>query len=280
MTLRLYRAASWIAGVLPPRPTAWLLGQIAPLLARIAPARHAVRANLSHLVPPDQLGTAVTGVFRTALLNYYDFFRMPSRSPADIERWTAVENLEALLHAARQGRGVVCTFGHLGGFDAALLRVPVRELDCAIMVEPLQPPALFDWVSGIRSRHGLRLIPATPQGLRDAIALLRRGGVLGLAVDRDIQGHGEPFLLLGVPARLPTGAATLAVRTGALVCPITTVRRGLQVTGIVGDPFEPESGPDRESAVRATQRRILDALEAQLRRTPDQWVVFSRVWDG
>ena len=86
-----------------------------------------------------------------------------------------------------------------------------------MLTEPLEPPALHDYVHEVRSGSGVEFVPADRAGLRTALRHLRCGGVLGVLADRDVLGTGEPFPFFGERAPLPRGTVELAWSTGAAI---------------------------------------------------------------
>lgn len=285
-TLRL--AAFRLAAALAPRlpePLAVALALLAAdLAALLLPrARERAAANLRPVLGPRassvQLRRAVRGVFRTAALNYLTLFRLPRLSPATLAARVSIRHVERLHAALAGGKGVVVVTAHLGPFDAvtqlaALLRLPVT-----IPVEPIEPPALRDLVTRLRASHGVRFLPLGTAALREALRTLRGGGIVALALDRDVLGGGVLLPFFGRPASFQEGPAVLAARTGAVILPIFTVRQGLtRATVLVEEPVALVRDAHGEVDVPATLRAIVAVLERVIAAYPDQWLVFVPVW--
>jgi KDO2-lipid IV(A) lauroyltransferase len=113
-------------------------------------------------------------------------------------------------------------------------------------------------------------------------AALRRGAVVALVADRDVSGTGQPVEFFGAPARLPTGAVLLGLRTGAPLVPVFAQRLRDARLFVSARP-----------AVTLTHTRALRddlqqglhvlarLLEEGIARAPEQWVVFEPIWkDG
>jgi hypothetical protein len=115
--------------------------------------------------------------------------------------------------------------------------------------------------------------------VKGALRHLRQGGVVAILCDRDIQKTGQMLPLCGCPARLPTGAAALAVRTGAQIVPAFTLRRGPGRNEVwIEPPLALERTGDEEHDVRAATEKILARLEEYLRQDPGQWTVLEAIW--
>jgi KDO2-lipid IV(A) lauroyltransferase len=285
-----WKVTAFRAGVAAAR---WTPESLADLICRAAGrlgyrlatrARGNVLANLRHALP-DVGGSErrrVAGrVFYHVARNYYDLLRARWLTDADLARRFTFEGRERLDAALAVGAGVVIVTAHQGNFSVAPLYAAVVGVPSTVAMEELQPPALYDLIAGLRTGSGVRVAPAGPGGLRAMLATLRRGEPLVLVGDRDITGTGVAVPFFGRPARLPSGPAFLALRTGATLLPMYTVRvaRDRSVLRVLA-PVEVVRTGDRDADVTATTTRLAAALEAAIRAAPEQWVVLQALWGG
>src|SRR5207245_2488731 len=142
-------------------------------------------------------------------------------------------------------------------------------------IEPIEPPAFLDMVTRLRTAHGLVLVPVDRGAIRALAGALGRGELVGLAVDRDVQGTGQSDRLFGRPARISHAAALLALRHRSPILP-AWVRRlpGGRFHAWLGEPIWPSGEP------AAMMARVLEPIEAAIREAPGQWVMFQRLFDG
>src|SRR5438445_691672 len=99
--------------------------------------------------------------------------------------------------------------------------------------------------------------------------------VLGPQADpREADGVAVTFF--GRTTRVPGGAATLALRTGSPVVPAALVRdpRGRGYLAHIGPPIVGSKGDDASVVMQG----IMSWLEGIIRRYPDQWFMFRRMW--
>jgi KDO2-lipid IV(A) lauroyltransferase len=283
----LFELARHVLPLLPARlgyRLASLAGSIAYLVS--GRGRAAVQANLDRVlgpkVDPAQRNRLVRRVFQNAAKNYFDLFRVPRLHPAEVEKVLSIHNWERLEQALAQGKGVVLATAHFGNFDLVGQVLAGRSLPVTAIAESLQPPQLFHLVTGMRNSKGLSFIPAGPAAVRAVIKALRRGEIVGMACDRDIQGKGLRVRFFGEETRLPTGAMFMGVKTGAPIVPAFVVRRPDDTfTAFVESPIEVGPAQPEEEVVRRCTEQMAALLERYISQYPDQWVVFEPIWrDG
>jgi KDO2-lipid IV(A) lauroyltransferase len=178
----------------------------------------------------------------------------------------------------REG-GAIIVFPHLSNFDlgghAILSLLPETQL----FTLPDPHPG-FQMINESRKREGVSITPLSSAALRQAIKLLRRGGVVALAGDRPVSDLDEPVPFFGHPARVPSGHIRLAVKTGAVVaiayCILSPETQ--RYTMHLEPAMELIRTGNQEEEVALNLRQILDALERIIRRWSEQWLMFVPVW--
>jgi len=258
-------------------------GTLAYIIAK--PARAAVEANLARVLGPgageNRVRVVARQTFRNAAKNYYDLFRLPRLPASQVERILTIHHWERLEQALAEGRGLILATAHFGNFDLVGQVLAGRAFQVTALAEPLEPPRLFRLVMSLRNCQGLSFEPVGPAALRSVLRALRRGEIVGLACDRDLQGNGLKLPFFGEEARLPAGAVYLALKTGAPIVPAFVVRhRNNTFTAFVEEPIrvsETES-ENEEEAVRLGAQTIAALLEKYISRYPDQWIVFDPIW--
>jgi lauroyl/myristoyl acyltransferase len=282
LTYWAYRLASLLAPVLPRRVGYALCDLFGELAYRLgASARCAVRANLSHVFRSRPPNSAIREAFRSQARSYLDTFVIPSLTPTALSRWATVDGLEYLDAALARGRGVILVGVHVGSPSLAAQVLAERGLKLSVVVEPIQPPALFELINRRRSARGLSMVPLNkPAITRHLIRELRANHAIGLMLDRELTGNGELIPFFDAPAMLSTGPATLALMTGAALCPSLSLRRpdGL-VHGIIEPAIDFAASGDRQADALALTRRAVERLEYYIEQAPGQWTLFVPVWN-
>lgn len=276
-----FRLASWLIPLLPVwlcYGLAWLAGEAA---YRVATAkRAAATANLSRVLGLDPnaplVKRTVRGAFRTQAYNYVDLFRIPRTVPAALAERVETLNLPAFLHAYQQGKGVIIATAHVGNFDLLVQTARAQGIPVTVLVERLLPDRLFRTVARLRGSHGVRLLPTGPGSLREIVKTLRAGGVVALAMDRNLQGRGAPLPFFGEVTDMPVGAADLGIRTGAAIAPCFGLRLPGRRYRISVEPPVTLTPAVRDTL--SLTQALIAVMEGTIREHPEQWVVFEPIW--
>jgi len=284
--VRIYRAASYAIGhtttrVTEPAARALFLGGYLGWASK----RRIVEANVAHVLGLPVDSKQVRRLARRTYGSYARFalelMRLPSR-PVD-------EPLRLLppvgpAHAAFQelwdrcrtdGRGVIVVSGHIGSIEIFAGSYALQGIPTWGLADDTAYPELFALLNAQRARWGVGIIPW--RNLREIFRLLRRSVVLGMVVDWGYRPADVPVRLFGAWATLPAGPATLAARTHAAILPVAAYKQpDGRYTADTAAPIEVPDGSPRSLAI-ATQA-IADALEAFVRKAPEQWHTFKPMW--
>ncbi len=209
-----------------------------------------------------------------------EFLQLPLLTSTDVltkvRRVTGWEHIEAAL---AHGRGIIFVTAHFGNWDIAGAVVAGRH-PVSVVVETFPHPRLDALVQGTRTDHGMATIPME-HAARRVLRALRRNEIVALVIDRPVheQGSGVPVRLFGRNTRWPSGAAALAMKSGALVLPGGCWRNPDNTySGLVAPPIRCETTDDRDGDLRRNMQRIVESLEQIIRLHPDQWYMFRRMW--
>jgi KDO2-lipid IV(A) lauroyltransferase len=187
-----------------------------------------------------------------------------------------LEHLRPVM--ATHGRALMLT-AHLGNWEYLAASHRLMGYPLAIVVRPLDSPALDELAAAMRRKTGAELIDKRG-ALRPVLEALRRGGLVGILLDQNAtrrEGIFVPFF--GRPASTSRSLALLALRTGTPIVPIFIQREGIGRHRVVIEPPLPVPEPnDFEGAIVELTARCNEAIEAAVRRTPEQWLWSHDRW--
>jgi lauroyl/myristoyl acyltransferase len=194
-------------------------------------------------------------------------------------RFRFEEGEDILRDAVAQGRGVVMALPHLGSWEWGGAWLAIEGMPMTAVVERLEPPPLFEWFVAQRAAMGLTAVPLGDGSGAVLLKALRAGAVVGLVSDRDLPGTGVEVDFFGERTTLPAGAATLALRTGALLLPVAVYSGpGNWHTGRVHPPLDTtRTGSMRVDVSRLTQE-LATCFEDFIRARPEQWHLYQPNW--
>lgn len=288
MSFWLYLGATWLAPLLPERFGYWLfarLGDLGYLLAR--GARSAYLQNLEHVLGPrarsTDRGRIARRAFQNLFKNYFDLFRGNRMNEQQLRvQLTEVIGFDHLEHALAQGKGTIIASAHFGNFNLIihLAALYLRERgELVVPIEHLHPERLFELVQKQRASVGIEIVPVDTSA-RVLVRTLRRGGMIGLALDLDTTHTGIVVDFFGAPARLPDGAAALSLKYQApLVIGFTRRLEDNRCSVVLEPPLQLESTGNLARDSRLGVEKIAHRLEDWVCRYPDQWLMFQPIWE-
>jgi KDO2-lipid IV(A) lauroyltransferase len=283
LTYLLYRLGGVIVPITPPRLGYTLCHWLGGIIYRFhQPSRTNIQLNLRRILGPQasqvEINRRARAAFSYILYNYFDLFRLPALDPQTVEQLVSVSGWGHVEAALTEGRGLVMISAHLGNIEVILYALLLRGLAITIPVERLEPPELFEYICALRMSHGLKLIPVDGS-LLDLVRTLKKGGVAGLAGDRDITGTGQVVNFFGYPAYLPDGHVRLALKTGAPLM-VGFSRRNPDHTyeAYFLPAFKPPPDETEEERVAAGMRFVVSAMEKAISQNPEQWSVTVSIW--
>lgn len=269
---------------LPRTLTMWVARLGGVVCATALSKRRAVLCgNLRRALGPGASERQLRRAARRAFISYgwywAECLRLEATTPGELEDCVSFEGLEHLERALEEGRGVVFAVPHLGNFDVGAARMAAIGYPLTVVVEPLEPPELFEWFCQLRRSAGMRTVPLGPSVTSTVIEVLRANGLVALVCDRDLGGRGVEVELFDAPTTLPGGPATLALRTGAALLPAAAFDEpGRRHRVVIRPPLETARRGTVEQDVTRITRQMACELERIIRAAPEQWHVFQPCW--
>jgi phosphatidylinositol dimannoside acyltransferase len=275
-----------LAARLTPGPIAGATASMMGFGASVANAerRAMIQRHLRRVNP--QVSSAVLrvqtqGAFDSYARYYVESFKLPTMSKRSVERGFTKEGYQHIVDGLAEGNGVILALPHLGGWEWAGRWMTDQGHRLTVVVEPLEPPELFQWFVDLRQSLGMTVVPLGDGAATAVMKALKANEVVCLLCDRDLERNGVEVEFFGERTTLPAGPAMLGLRTGAPVLP-TGVYFTPRYNGhhaIVRPPLPATrlGGGLRDDVARVTQS-LARELEFLIRRAPDQWHLFQPNW--
>jgi phosphatidylinositol dimannoside acyltransferase len=279
-----YRTGAWLARKLPAPVVDAAVTVGAAAAVRVVPTRaRMLRRHLERAYGrPLSDGEARRQVRRgfIAYGRYWaESFRLPGMSPAVLDAGVDITGYERVARAMA-GDGCILVIPHLGPWEwVAFWLTQVLHVPITVVVESVEPPEVREFFYDFRAGLGMEIVTLGPDAGTQVLSAVKRGNLVCLLTDRDIEGTGVEVDFFGETTTLPAGAATLALRTGATLLPAAVYRDADgRHRAVVRPPIPAERrGGFRADVARVTQA-IADELEAMIRLAPDQWHLLQPNW--
>jgi KDO2-lipid IV(A) lauroyltransferase len=286
-----YRGLGTAMGRLPEPLTQVVVGAATRALAwRGGPALHMNERHLRRVLASE----CVDGVEPDAVLvrrwsrrtyseygrYWLDGARLPLVTPDEVQARMVLEAGEEHIQEAKAlGRGIVMALPHVGSWEWGGAWLALEGLPMTAVVERIEPARLFEWFADQRAGMGLTAVPMGEGSSAAILRALKRGELVGLVSDRDLVGNGVEVDFFGEKTTLPGGPATLALRTGAVLLPVSVYSGpGRWHTGSVHAPLDTtRRGSLRQDVQRLTQE-LATCFEQFIVRRPEQWHLFQPNW--
>jgi len=238
--------------------------------------RRAAARNIA-LAYGDQLSSRE--VRRLTLASMRHFTRMMVETVAfprlpfeEAKKHVTVEGIEHLRAAYGRGRGMLGFSGHLGNWELMSFMFGRLGMPATGIARPLDNPYLQERLIRLRTLSGNRIINARG-AFREALAVLKGGGFVGIWIDQRPKRGGVLVPFFGTDAYTASGLARLALDSEAAVVPCFAVQ---ETDGSWRMVIEPEVPLVRTGDFEADCYRITAdctaILERWIRRYPEQWL--------
>lgn len=207
------------------------------------------------------------------------FWVRPRRVPAILDHIDR-EGVERAEAARDAGTGMIFALPHIGNWEVAGAVAHDIGLELVAVAEALPDNDVVDWFVDIRGQLGIDVVLANEPGIMGELGqALDRGAAVALVMDRNVTDGGVDVEFFGEHTSMPAGAATLALRHDVPVFPVAAYfKKGRGHVLVVEEAVEmPMSGRFQDRIVEGTQR-VAQALEALIRRAPEQWHIVQPNW--
>ncbi len=257
-------------------------------LFRLFPLRRKViLANLNRVygdtVAPGEIVRLAQAHYGHLWRLFGEFLKFRWLSQARKTALVRVENIEGLVAAVNQGKGVLVLTGHFGNWEVATIagigNYPEVRGRFHFVRRAIKPKWLDALVTRRFNQAGFGVLPK--RGSLDAIlATLAAGDMIVFPFDQHARPpDGIEVDFFGHPAWTFKSLAIIALATGAPVLPATSWREpdGRHVLRFE-DALSPIELPNTNDAIRANTRAYNATLERLILARPEQWYWVHRRW--
>jgi len=289
MKRALQRAVYWLVRALEaalaplPVPWAWRIGAALGAVAHALLPGYRTLARTNHRIafgdemPERIVRGSVARMFRNLGGNLFGGVRLARADIGELRDRLRIEGLEHFRQPAIEGRGNIIAVLHMGGWETFAQARPLFDLPghrLATIYQPLGNPFIDAHVRASREHRGIEAI-SRAEGFREAVKILRAGGIVGVLIDQHAGDAGLWTPFFGRLASTTTLPALLAARTGA------PIQIGSVITESPGRwrlRFRPVCDQPAERSVPELTALLNQAAEREIRQAPHEWFWVHRRW--
>ena len=225
----------------------------------------------------DQL---IRGVYRHFCMMLMEILHIPRKlHPTTWRDRITLVGHEKVVGRLLEGGPLIMLTGHFGNWEMAGYLFGVFGFPPNSVARTLDNPYLDDYLRSFRERTGQKMIPKKG-GYDQMLDVLRAGGVLSFLADQDAGDRGMFVDFFGRPASTHKAIALMAIEHQAPVVVGYARRIGPGFRYEVGctELFDPAESSGTADDARLLTQRYTSALEAIIRRDPDQYLWLHRRW--
>ena len=219
------------------------------------------------------------GVFKSMGKNSLDALRLTSQTKQQVLESCLVTGEENLRRPLARGKGVLAITGHIGCWELLGACLSGKGYSLSVIARKLSNEALNRMIIEMRRRHGVESFYRGNKAVA-GYRVLKRGEILGMLVDQNINIEGIMVPFFARPAWTPIGPAVFALRSGAAVVPMAIHMQpgGTHHIKILPEIEHPPEDLPVEERRAVLTKDLTAAIEKLVRLYPQQWVWFHDRW--
>ncbi|MFQ5949132.1 MAG: lysophospholipid acyltransferase family protein [Nitrospiria bacterium] len=197
-----------------------------------------------------------------------------------IESLISIEGEEYLKEAAAAGKGTILITGHIGNWELMAVALSIRGYRLHVIAAPLYDIRIDEWIHRLRSQFNIETVSrGSPASSRKILGVLKRKEILGLLIDQDTRVPGVFVNFFNKKAYTPTGAAQLALKSGAstMTCFVTRLPNDRHKITIE-KPVNLTRSDDHKRDIEVNTARFTARIEEHIKQDPEQWVWMHQRW--
>lgn len=279
----LLKTGMFIIGILPRKIAMLIAGFLGKCAyASVKKYREISLDNLRKVLgdEPERNALITKTVFMNLAKNAVDWIKLSFCDKKYLDSLISeVTGIEHMEEALKKGKGLIFLGSHFGNWELLPMYFYSRGYKGAVMARRIYFHKYDKFIMRMRNKFGAKMVyrDSSP---KDLLKMLKRGEVLGMIADQDIDSVEGVFVdFFWKPAYTSVAPVKLALATGAPLMPGYIVRKKDDTYKIVLEkPIELVQGENKEKDVKKYTQLWSSILEKYIREYPDQWVWIHRRW--
>jgi len=240
-----------------------------------------LRSNYGRVMPEysgQELEELTKLGMRSYLRYWFDTFRLSKWSKKRIISTTQVIRENLLRDPIQSRQGCIVALPHAGNWDHAAAYFCSTGITLTAVVEKLKPEAIFKKFLAYRESIGIEAISHKEKTIPILTDRLQAGKLIALVADRDMSRNGIEVNFFGKTAKMPSGPAILAIKTGAplITAYVHYTPGGIEI--IFDETIKPTNSGTEAEQIRIITQSIADNFAKRIKQYPVDWHMLQRIW--
>jgi len=194
------------------------------------------------------------------------------------DEYVTTEGYEHLDRGLAAGKGIIITTAHFGNWEIMGGYSALKGYPLTVIAKKIYFEKYDRLLVATREKMKVKTI-YRDASVRAMLGVLKNNGILGFAVDQDVDFADGIFVdFFGQPAYTAVAPVRFAMTTGAPIVPAFVVRQGFRHHVIVESPIDLVRTGNQEEDVRVNTQKWVSVQERYIRTYPDMWVWNHRRW--
>jgi len=194
-----------------------------------------------------------------------------------LEGLVRFEKRDVIRRLLDEGRGAILAIAHSGNYELAGIALARSGCPLTSLARPIVNRWMDRYLRRLRTSTGQRILPreAAAPGM---VRVLRRNELLVVQMDLDAKDSGVHVDFMGRPMLALRSPAVLSLRVGSPIVVVDTYRAGGVHHCAFSDPIYPAPFRGLPDPTSALTQCVMERVESQVRRRPDQWMWMLDPW--
>ena len=203
--------------------------------------------------------------------------RMPVMRPEALKAMLDFEGLAQLQAAKAEGKGIVCLSAHFGNWEWMGAALITYGFPVTFLIGTQSNPWVDKLFNEYRAKLGIQFVRI--KSIKDALRVLKQGGLVAMLGDQDGDKWGTFVPFFGQPASTHSIGELLARKSGAALAYGVPVRGPDQRHHLKIHLLPPTPDSVDEAQAAAFRLAAYNALlEADVRAHPEHWLWMHHRW--
>lgn len=247
--------------------------------------RNIAVANIRSCFPQlkdNEICSLTKKVFINQGKNFFEVLMFHRLNVKNIEKLVTFEGRSNLEKAFMSKKGVLILAAHFGNWELLGASLSIFGFPINVIARKVYIEGLEKIISEIRMSKGMKVITrGEKESSYGIIRALHKNQAIGILIDQNTKAVPGVYVnFFGRKAYTPSGLATLAIKTGAVVIPGFIIRQKNDTHKIkILEPVEIIKTNNFLEDVEKNTQVFNNIIESYVRKYPDQWVWFHKRWD-